>query len=290
MPTWDSLSSNQLVDRDALNNGVSEGWLVYYSGQSTSGLQCVDVSSSETYVQIDTSYMPTDGTMPIKADFYGGQTTVNVYNTQQTSPTFIPCLTFFGANGINLDTIAGNSSVTHYFPGGNTGINVVVNTGGGGDGSGINPSLRVQVYENGVLIYDQAQATSAGNLFWGKDHILPFSTYNIYCFSQSYTYGSFVIYNNSSYDVYFGYDDGVILGTIYSGSSTDVYYYLTSGVYSNFELDSTLGYIGPTFEVDGSTGQVIAVTQYSPILSWSLPDDWYAILDSGNTSMNIYDF
>jgi hypothetical protein len=189
----------------------------------------------------------------VKSDFLNYQTEVNVYNNQQTSPAFVPCVTFFGIDGVNQDTIVASQTVTHLVRGGQ-GINVVLNMGGGSpDFGALAPSLRVQVYRNGTLIYDQAQDVNAGNLSWAiiAD---PNVIYDIYCFSQSYS-GPWYIFNRCGYDItlyLFATDTSYTIG---DGSGQDVTSLLGFSSNDTFDLYPT---VDGNYEVDSSTGAVVS--------------------------------
>jgi hypothetical protein len=290
MPTWASLAVNELVDRNAIADAVANQILFYAPGQSCSGSQCVTVSDAETILSLDTSFMPTNGSMPVKSDFVNQQTEVNIYNNHQTSPVFVPCVTFFGINGVNQDTLVGSQTATHLVRGGN-GINVVLNMQGASPGSGaLAPSLRVQVYRNGVLIYDQAQDVNAGNFNWGTI-CEPNVIYDIYCFSQSYS-GPFYIWNGCGYDItLYVYATGTSY-TISNGGGLDVTSLLGFNSNDTFDLYPT---VDGNYEVDGSAGSVISTETglSAPIEAmWSgfLPYTIEQLIIAGNSSVTAYKF
>jgi hypothetical protein len=67
MPTWASLAINQLVDETALNDAVSTSVFLVNSGQTVpTGTLCVSSTQASTWLQLDTSALPTGTQLPTK--------------------------------------------------------------------------------------------------------------------------------------------------------------------------------------------------------------------------------
>ncbi len=75
MPTWNSLSNNQLVDRTALADAVATGVFIERPGQTVpTGQLCVQVTEAVTWLFLDNASMPSSGRLPMKQEFIGNAT------------------------------------------------------------------------------------------------------------------------------------------------------------------------------------------------------------------------
>lgn len=305
MPTWDSLTSNQLVSNDALTSAIMDRYFALKAGQSLpSGNKCITSGEAATLLQLDESILPSNADQLVTRSELRGAQTVSVRvkideNGATTGVNFIDCDVYLGVDGINIDGGFFFSPFDQTFGPyyGGQSINLVLQSQSDYSSPGVtNGKIQMQLYEGGeggTLLMDtgpiDAPVHGSGvtytNVWPTSYRMLPNTQYFVKAWS--FILQHFTLYNYAGIDMSIDLQSGgysVWVSTFYASEynelwASDSFYpalnqYQGSGQEgsSGFHLYLPSGYSGvqiafPNGSITYLYGSTIVLSYYD-VLGW----------------------